>query len=150
MIALPLAANTSGLIAVYSVHTSGAGAVWVGLAYAPDVWSLPDMRSRPDVRAMVEADGKPVLMFHALTDDIEHARQQARALATTMPSAMHAIETTYPAVPGRKVRRSDGIVYASAREAARANGADHANLSKHLARRTGFASVAGYTFEWVA
>ena len=74
----------------------------------------------------------------------------AEALATTMPSAMHAIETTYPAVPGRKVRRSDGIVYASAREAARANGADHANLSKHLARRTGFASVAGYTFEWVA
>ncbi len=147
---IPLNIPADKLIAVYTLHiTQFEGAVWIGIALASDVWSLSDTRKNPPLRQLIEQDGNPRITIKLLTGDIHEAKNYASRLHHETPSAAAAIADTNPVIPGRRVRRGDGTVYASAREAARANGANHGNMSKHLNRKPGYQTVGGHFFEWL-
>lgn len=139
--------DVSEAVAVYSLHT--AYPLWLGIVRVDRLMRLDDARRHPHVRLAIEATERIGIAVHLVTRSMQEARERLLELRREMPSACISQDGPAPRLRGRKVQRQDGVIYASASEAARANNICRPNLSVHLARRPGYNTVGGWIFHWV-
>lgn len=150
MITVPQNLHPDRMLAVYSLSVAIYDVpIWIGILPAATIFKLSDTRRNPHVCKLIADDGNPKIVIHLLTDDLAAAKICAHQIRHVTPSAATIFADFFPSILGRRVQKADGTIYASASEAARANRISASNLSKHLNRKSGYATVGGCYYTWL-
>lgn len=139
-------ANESlGANCLYTVSNAKCQILFVGVAYIAEIFRFGDLLRNPMFNSEEVYRIDIIAKYDRALDAVN---AQAVYLKEIGGAPLNKTGTVNRRMSNVKCVQT-GIVYRNASEAARVMGLNQSAMSQHLARKPGFRSIKGYTFEYV-